>query len=181
MENSSTVEKVRTFTRATTYVRPMLGYPVAFFGKCYYNCHISIEPNMIHIVFSKPLEELYSEYHGILDTLRNDPQYIDEQDYPNYKILNFTVPTDTEEDFEMFLDSKFSKMTHSYKEHILSLYAQYKDAYRVLSRALYPKAKDREDLRKKLGVDIDVLDDKAEVISAINLRKEVLDIDEYKN
>jgi len=171
---------VKTFSRATTYIRPMLGYPVAFFGKKFYDCHISIEVPAIHLVFEKPLEEVHGEYYGIFDTLRNDPNYTSEENTGNYLILNFSVPIDLESDFNAFLDSKYSKMSDSYKEHILSLYAMYKPAYKRLSKVLCPSKDDRIDLENKLEIEKGILPEDAEILSLLDLRKEVLNIENYK-
>ena len=73
-------QSIKMFSKATTFVRPMLGYPVAFFGKKFNNCHISMDPELIHVVLNEPLEDTHSEYFGILDTLRNDPNYISEDE-----------------------------------------------------------------------------------------------------
>jgi hypothetical protein len=162
------------FTKATTFILPMLNNTRMFYGDRIYNCYVSVNPERIYIVFKEPFSSLDFEY--TFAALRAHEEYSREETHGDYLIMEFFIPPLYLDDFYTFLDSKYSKFTDFYKEEILASHISWDRAYENVSRILFPTKKEREQLEKNLNLDWSLPKD-AEIYSAINLRKEIFDKD----
>jgi hypothetical protein len=176
MVNSKNKEGL-VLTKSTTFIRPMLGYDVLFFGDTQCNCYINLndEKETFVLVFEKNKLRLY-EY--IPEELSKHPLLKNKYDFPKYLIFEFYVPDNYINDFYLYIDGKYSKMSDDYKEEILALHMSNPNIYKKLEIILYPSEKDIKRLAEFLDVE---LPKDAEVFDKIDLHQELFDINKFKD
>ncbi len=157
------------FTKASTFVRCWIGFSNEFYNGFFYNCYISIEPEKtIHIILKKPIEN-NKEFSDIMDSLRSNRHYREENESGALLIIDFNIPEDKEEDFDNFILGKYSKFSETTKELIIMSHADIRNI-KSLASILYPTQKHRDELSKKLDFD---LPSDAEIHSKPDMVKEI--------
>lgn len=164
-------------TKSTTFIRPMLGYDVLFYGDTHCNCYLNLNGvnEGFNLVFNKERLKLY-DY--IIKEFSKHPLLRNTYDLKDYMIFEFDIPDQYIEDFYLFIDGKYSKMSDDYKEEILALHMSNPKIYEKLEVILYPSKKDIKKLAEFLDVE---LPKDAEVFDKIDLKKELFDLDNFKN
>jgi len=174
-------ERKPIFNKSTTFVRSMLGYSPLFFGYMYYNTYISVNPERMYIVFSKPSkntidkdkDKYEKQYPYIFETLKKHSCFLEDISTDTFTIFIFSIPENYSNDFYLFLEGAYSKMSTLYKEELLALHSPIPNAYEKVKGILYPAPHHKEYLAKKLGVDIDMI---KEIFSKIEYSEEVFDV-----
>lgn len=174
-------ERKPIFNKSTTFVRSMLGYSPLFFGNMYYNTYITANPDKMFVTFLKlgkdagenDVDRYTKQYPYIFKTLREHFDYVKEESTDKFDIFIFNIPSNYREDFYLFLEGAYSKMSIFYKEELLALHSPIPDAYEKIKGILYPAVHHKEYLAKKLDVDIDMI---KEIFSRIDYSEEMYDI-----
>jgi hypothetical protein len=164
-------------TKSTVFIRCMLGYNPTFYGQCFSDTYITIEPNMIVLVFNKANTQRELDISTkVYDILKENSNFIEYSDTSFYDIFKFKVPDKYKADFELYIDGKYSKMSNEYKTALLNLYTQFSEIRTDLYHILYPTERERRLLERRLAVR---LPEDAEIFSSIEFREEIYDEDNF--
>lgn len=174
---------IARMTKSSLFVLPMLRQyiPVIggnrrnfFFDTYFVNAFVAIPGNdrCIALLYRFSGKKEFIEFEGFLNSL---PVFISQFD-PNKEMVMyvFEVPYGREDDYDHFLEGRYSHMSPAYKGEILEFHGFNRDGR--LAEILYksPKA------RARLEYEIDaVLDDDAEVMSIIDMKEETFDPEVY--
>ncbi len=168
----SLMKMTSSYNKATTFVRPLLGYPNAIYTNNYKNCFIEKngEDYKIHLVFNK-VDTLSANQQETFKLLDEHILFESKEELANNIIYTFRTDDNIKYDIDKFLEGKYSKMSDSGKQMII--FCQY-DLQNVvaLSAILWPNDEDRKELSERLGA---TMKDDAEVFSAPNLSDELFD------
>lgn len=172
--------------KSTIFIRSMLGFSPLFYGNAYYyNTYVSVNPDRMYIVFHKlskdadedEINRYMKQYPYIFNTLREHPCFVEQIGTELYDIFVFDIPNKFKEDFILFLEGKYSKMSPHYKEELLALHSPMIGAFNRIKAILYPQKHHRAYLEKKLDV---VLPSDAEIFDRIEFSEEMFDINKFK-
>lgn len=166
-------------TKSTVFIRCMLGYNPSFYGQCFHDTFITIDPNTIVLVFNKANTQKELDISlKIYDILKNNKNYISSTETDFYDILKFNVPEKYVDDFNHFINGKYSKMSEGYKTSLLNLYTQFSDIRTDLYHILYPTDKERKKYIED-RFDVKVSPD-AEILSIIDFAEELYWEEDFK-
>lgn len=166
-------------TKSTVFIRCMLGYNPSFYGQCFHDTYITIEPNSIVLVFNKPNSAKELEISSkIYDILKNNKNFIEFFETDFYDIIKFEVPEKYKQDFETYIQGSYSKLSEGYKTALLGLYTQFSEIRTDLYHILYPTDRERK-LYIEDKFDVKASPD-AEILSIIDLEEEIYDEDKFK-
>tara|TARA_R110000868_G_scaffold79778_5_gene226872 strand:+ start:2715 stop:3308 length:594 start_codon:yes stop_codon:yes gene_type:complete len=164
---------VNKVTKSNIFVRSMLGYAFDFYGENFHNCYIGgdTQKDVLYLTFKKPISD-QTKFNKILETLSIDEYYIGYKTSEDWCIVKMYVPMHYLNDFNKFVNGKYSQMSEDFKENLLSILLRYDKTKTLFSRTkscLYPTKEARKHLSESLGV---VLDKDAEVASVPNMEVE---------
>lgn len=164
---------VNKITKSSIYVRSMLGYSFDFYGENYHNCYLGgdNQKDVLYLTFKKPIENP-TKFNKILETLSMDEYYIGYKASENWCIVKMYVPLNYLNDFNRFLEGKYSQMSSDFKENLLNILLRYdrtKTLYNQVKLCLYPTKEARKSLGEALGVE---LAKDAEIASIPNMEVE---------
>lgn len=173
-----TMTKMGTnYNKATTFVRPLIGFPNYVYRNNYINCYVEIEPAIkIFLVFKNlPDTELDEAQKQCFMALDEHPDLIEKTTNKKYIIYSFLTDPEREYDISCFLSGRYSKMSESAKTTIL--FSQYNpNNIPIISSILWPSKEDVENLSKELG---EKLEEGTEIFSKPELEKELYNEKEY--
>lgn len=140
------------------FILPMFKRSKEFYTGHFENVYLDNEQNVIYFVFKnkpeKKVVDFITSIEGFLDIERLNNKYI-------YKTI---VPYEFERDFDLYKKGKYSKLSKGLKLSILAMNPEYN---RDLNSILYPTAKDRDELGRRLDAVIpknseifDIIDEK---------------------
>lgn len=155
----------------------MLRYPLKFwYDTGFLNTYIDVSNETMHIVFNK--NSIYETNFNLLkETLSYNFYYIDFTETDNNYIIQLSIPAEFKDDFYLFLDGSYSKMSEEYKQTLLGLFYTYNKAvYHLLNKTFYPKKGDIEELENKLGTKLF----HKEVTSSPTLKLELFNIANFQ-
>lgn len=167
------------YTKSTHFIMPMVGYEIADFlsidEKVNYliNCYIDIEEQKIVIVLDDTND---SNIVTFLKFNNSNPHFINSINEEGEIVLFYDIPTKYKEDFDIFLTSKYSRLTEKYKKKLVDVYGRKTntDDYRPNQfDVIYPTPYKRKQLAEHLKVDASLID---ELTSKLNM-----DYETYKN
>lgn len=175
----TTTEKVRPLsTDSNIFVRSMLEYSPMFYGNTFFNTFISIEPEMMYLVFHRTTNPKFFEAQEIkFSILKTNSYYCGSDETENFLILMFYVPHKYLDDFYKVIDGKYSRTSDEYKNLILGLMQPYSSERTTLYKILYPQPDDIKALSDYLDVE---LPKDAEIKSRMNLKKEIFSYDNFE-
>ncbi len=181
IDNTEEIEKtskkdnfdVNKITKSSIFVRSMLGYSFGFYGEDYHNCYIGgdNQKDVMYLTFKKPLKNPI-KFQNILETLSSDQYYIGYKISDNWYIIKMFVPLEYINDFNKYLEGKYSKLSEDFKSNLLNILLRYDRTRTLYSRTkecLYPSKESRRNLSESLGV---TLDKDAEIASIPDLEVE---------
>lgn len=149
-------------TKATYLLIPMLGQPFNFYKECFVNLYVGEyedEPKLF-MVLDKSKDGFNANY-GVLLTSK---YYYSSRDYEDSKLLLiFNVPEEFVDDYNLFLEGKYSKFSYAYKKKVTECISSKGGA---LLKIISPTQADRKSLAESLEVE---LDPDAEIISKPDL------------
>jgi hypothetical protein len=178
-EKIGAVEKKHKLTKASFFIREMLGYSPSFYGVNFFNCYIDIDTRSMHIVFKKPIID--KNYHIVKEDLQRDPEFISYISNDIYEIFNLKVPKIYEADFLKFINGKYSEFSKGFKEHITGLHLHTnRITYKFINDIIFPSEEKRISLAKRLGVNVKDLPNN-EVFDVPNLEDETFNLNEFIN
>jgi hypothetical protein len=168
------------YTKSTHFIMPMIGYIADNFnsynGEYNYliNCHLDLINNKIIVIIDN------TDDYNILKLLQYNKSNIHYEgfksdDDENEIVLTYKIPEEHKEDFDIFLTSKYSKMSEQYKRKLVGLYGRVtntEDYKPTKFDILYPTTFKRQQWADRLGVDISIID---EVSPELNM-----DYEQYK-
>ena len=175
----------KDFTKSTFFIMPMIGYVWIDFDskECEYNylinCYLSENKDRIILILDHIPEDKGQELFLLKNELNSYLESTSVDDENNEIVLTYKIPEIYLNDFNIFLNSKYSKMSQKYKAKLIGIYGRetYKDDHRANQfDTLYPTRYKRKQLADYLGVDIKVIDNVGEVCSELNMDFEI-----YKN
>lgn len=174
-----TTEKVKPLsTDSNIFVRAMLEYSPMFYGNTYYNTFISIEPELMYLVFHKTENVKSRESQEIkFSILKTNIYYCGSDETENFFILMFYIPEKYMDDFYKVIDGKYSRTSDEYKNSLLGLMQPYSGERTTLYKILYPQPDDIKALSDYLDVK---LPKDAEIKSRMDLKKEVFKYENFE-
>lgn len=179
--NKKTVGNDIIYTKSTHFIMPMIGYTADNFINVtgdynhLINCHLDLENNRIAVIIDNTDDE---NIIRLLQYNKKSNEYYQgfkADDNENEIALFYDIPEHYKKDFDIFLTSKYSKMTESYKQQLVSLYGRIvnTDDYKPTKYdILYPRIEKRKQWADHLGVDLELID---EVSPSLNM-----DYEQYK-
>lgn len=167
----STVKMTSSYNKATTFVRPLLGYANSIYTNNYKNCYVEdSEDCKIYLVFHNT-EEPTEQQVQTFNLLNNHPLFLSREEHAGLIIYKFSVDSDMYYDISKFLRGQYSQISDGGKQ--LILFSQH-DTRNVdaLASILWPTESDRNALSEALG---ECVSESAEIFSAPNLKDELFD------
>lgn len=182
LEDNKTNEKEEykyNITDSSIFVRPMIGYNTDFYSSRYYNTYIDLDYT-IYIVLKnfggvnnkKSEENLISLKHNIYTHSYTENDL--------FTVFTLITPEEHLEDFDRFLDSKFSKFSKDYKTKLRKFYLPQKMVLPLINEIISAPMAKMKELANALGVDIEVIKEVGEVRNKINLRNEVFNPSDFE-
>jgi len=164
---------VNKITKSSIFVRSMLGYSFDFYSENFHNCYIGgdTQKDVLYLTFRKPILDP-TKFNKMLEALSTDEYYIGYKTSEEWCIVKMYVPMQYLNDFNKFINGKYSQMSEDFKENLLSILLRYDKTKTLFSRTkacLYPTKESRKSLGEALGVTIDK---DAEVASVPNMEVE---------
>lgn len=164
---------VNKITKSSIFVRSMLGYSFDFYSENFHNCYIGgdTQKDVLYLTFRKPILDP-TKFNKMLEALSTDEYYIGYKTSEDWCIVKMYVPMQYLNDFNKFINGKYSQMSEDFKENLLSILLRYDKTKTLFSRTkacLYPTKESRKSLGEALGVTIDK---DAEVASVPNMEVE---------
>ena len=159
---------------------PMLGFRHSDLGEGFINAYLSkIDDNyVIYFVF-------YSISEGLDATIKHNPYFLDSFSTDKLDYYVFDIPSEYENDFNLILEGKYSKIDNDLKTIILKntltpSYYRHKPTRQTtkIYGILYKTDVFRHYLEKKLNADIDPDN---ELWEMFDIDEETIDIDELEN
>ena len=170
------------FTKSTYFIMPMIGYVwndfISYAQDRIYliNCYISEDRSNIVLVF----DYLHNDESQLAFLSKNEinSYFINATiDVNNEElILTYKVPPQYKEDLDIFMTSKYSKMSMKYKQVLLSIYGREteKESYKPKPfDVLFPTSYKKKQLADYIGVDIEVINQVGEVSSRLDMEYEI--------
>lgn len=151
----------KTCTKALLLLLPMLGFAWSYWEqKGIVNCYIR------DIEHDSSNAGLYCLFESPQD-FSSHPNFIESYSpMESWFMYAFSIPNEFDDDYDKFLDSKYSTFSTAYKDHILKFYGHDRVASRYevpmnrkpdkpgLTQILFPKDSDREKyIRERTGCD----------------------------
>lgn len=169
------------YTKSTHFIMPMVGYELNDFiseqnGFNYLiNCYLDIENQQIVIILDNCNDRSIKE---LLQLNSKNPYFIkfEIEDEDSVLVLFYKIPDKFKEDFDIFLTSKYSKMSETYKKKLVNLYGRQSNTASYLPSqydVIYPTTFKRKQLAERYGVSVELI---GEVSSEIKMEYE-----KYKN
>lgn len=161
---------INTFT--STFLLPLIKITSSDFGKNFINAYIhNVDKPCIYVVCSYN-EEDDNLMRGIVRS-RINPNFIETEIKSDEIILKFTIPQESLNIFQLFIEGKYSQFPEKYKRYLCSIYGvavEKETRYASVYNVLYPQDYKRKQIADFLKVDKELI-------------KEVLDIPDmnYEN
>lgn len=150
----------RTSTFSTTCILPMLGKPWSWYGDTFKNAYIgdSNKPeydNHILLLFEYSINE---RFLNLEQTMRESRHYITDYDpNPETVIFVFSVPEDFQDDYTLFRQGKYSRLSPKLKSMILGDIT-FGVNYDILTRSAVRRKKMEEMLETTIDPSAELLD-----------------------
>ena len=107
--------------------------------------------------------------------LKKFPTFVNSFDPdPNHVVFIFSIPEKYIENFNLFKKGKYSELDDNFKLKILDFHNMGVES--ALAKILFKSSERRQELERKLGAE---LPEKSELLSIINLKTEILDLNYY--
>ncbi len=150
----SMISMTNDYTKATTFVRPLLGWANSFFTNSYINCYIELKPDhKIFLVFHKLEGRVDDATVECFQQMQQHPLFDGIKETQDKIVFEFHADPDMAYDMDQFARGKYSKMSDGAKQLILFGQASLSNVA-PLSRVLYPSAEDRKTLSEQLGEEL---------------------------
>jgi hypothetical protein len=159
------------------FIRPILGYNCNFYSNTCYNTHIDIDEYNIYVVYNNTkVPSIFKNKHEKnKEDLVNNPLYRHTFSNEIFDIFAFTL-TDSYQDFNRFLDSRFTLFSDAYKNQLRKFYMYDNEMLKIINDVVSPSKSKIKEMADKYGVEPS---DIIEVKSKIELGKEVFNKDLY--
>lgn len=168
-------------TKSVFFLLPLTLVPKTYFNnaRAIYalNSHKPELDHHVFILFEKDKIENYEMYR-----FQNFNTYHSTEDFGEFVLITFEIPSDYHKDHKRFLKGKYSKFSEKAKNAIGNhfLFRVKDDNGKVVDSALFkvlfPKNEDRESLATTLGVQ---LDENCEIFDSPNLELETFNINNF--
>ena len=179
--NEKSYKHIVDYTKSTHFIMPMVDYEIADFLSSdekvnhLINCYIDVEGQRIVIVLDNVNDNAIL---SILKFTETNPYFINSiiDDDDKEIVLFFNIPLKYKEDFDIFLTSKYSKMTENYKSKLVDVYGRQtntRDWKPNQFDVIYPTTYKRNHIAKHYDVDPSLI---GEFTSALNM-----DYESYKS
>jgi hypothetical protein len=163
-------------TKSTFFILPMLGRSMEWYGERLINCYIGDinRPEydnhiLLLMKFNGSIQSMQFE-----EALKEHRRFVTSYDpVSGYTVFVYSMPEECLEDYQKFIDGKFSKLSDPYKQLVKG---KRSNDHKVV-KALYPTEKDRDLLKQQLERIMEmavVLPEDAEILSIPNLEQEKL-------
>lgn len=173
-ENDIKVVENRKYSKATSFILPMIGHPLSYF-KALVHCYIAD--------FEQEDNDLNFNKIFILTLENNDQLIYNHYFLKNYRTKNngymyvFDVPVVFVENYQLFLDGKYSHFTTEYKDFLVSKITRKDVMTSVIYKVLYRTADARKQVEDRVGQKLPL---DAEVLSALNFAEETYGFSEIE-
>lgn len=168
------------YTKSTHFVMPMIGYELGDYisfnnTNHLINCHLDLKNNRIVIIIDNIKNTIIKNI--LLDNKFN-PYYLGSELDDNEKeiVLFYSIPDKWKNDLDIFLTSRYSKMSNEYKNKLVEIYGRQSNtkSYRANQfDVLYPTSYKKQQWADHYNVDINIIQ---ELSSKLDM-----DYENYKN
>ena len=163
-------------TKSSTFLMPMIGgdRSLYFWESLFVNCHLYLEDDVYHmaLVYRFSSDPLFVKFEQTIKQFESFVKILDPD--PHYVVFVLKVPKTQTTNFKKFMKGKYSKLSARYKDAIEDFhnFSPTGTIMQVLHK-LAPRKKLLESL-----LDCELTDD-AELLSIIDLEKEILNMENY--
>tara|TARA_R100001463_G_scaffold132216_1_gene192732 strand:+ start:1141 stop:1914 length:774 start_codon:yes stop_codon:yes gene_type:complete len=170
--------KIAERTKSSLFLLPMLGGSrrLFMFNKQLLNAFMGWGKytDCIVLLYRWSMDPLFAKFEQALKKFASFEHSFDPDPY--HVVFIFSIPDNHKLNFKHLKQSKYSKMNDIYKLKILDFHNM--DIDQVLGQILFRAKERRLDLEKKLAASID---EKSELLSALDMDKEILNLKDYLN
>lgn len=139
-------------TKSSFFITPMLGKSRidVRWGQYFVNTFVDESKKAIFVLYRFFHVEDYKQFEH---SLTKNPMFQKLIDYDEQHVaIQYKVPEDMENNFQMFCQGKYSQMSHNYKVHILNFHGLAQDT--LIGRVLFKSEERKKQLEMDLGVTI---------------------------
>jgi len=151
-------------TKCHTFILPMLGIDPRTLPSNYINTYI-YDTDCLILIFDYIKDDV--EFTEFLLRLDDNPSYTKYEDNNLEILLYFNVFNEFKDDYNKFLNGKYSKFSMKYKDILCKIYGRtsIKDSYKVtVYNAIYPQQFKREQIAERLCVKDIIVDEVLDVL-----------------
>ena len=163
-------------TKTSLFILPMIGgnRRLLFYDSLLINAYIKREKrtNYIVLLYRKSRKKVFKEFIQLIQNLKHFSSL--EEPNKHCYVVTFKVPSKYKQNFNMFLNGKYSKFDDEYKLNILDFHRY--DIDGRLGEILFKAPRRREQLERQLNAK---LPEDSELYSIIDRKKEELQLDKY--
>jgi len=152
-----------------TFVLPMCEINYRSFPSNFINAYLN-DNYQILVIFEKHSEN--RTFETFADYIKSNKNYKGSFEEEDEVILIFDIPNRNKENYDLFIDGKFSKFTKEFKSLLCNYYGTQseKNTYKVTEyNTIYPEKFKRQQIADRLGVSISDIE---EVMDKPDLNKE---------
>jgi hypothetical protein len=160
-------------TKTHKFILPMCDINPKVLPVNYINTFITNESNIIVLIFDITVDNL--GFNMFLDINKFNNCFVKVEEYLNESLVYFKIPDKHIEDYNKFIEGKYSLFSENYKEILLKLYTREvaaRDSYLVnMVDVLYPHEGKRKILAKEYNVNFNIFP--IEVLAKPNIEHEI--------
>lgn len=142
-----------------TFVLPMCEINYRSFPSNFINSYLNYEDQILVVFENQPNNRPFNLFMEYIQSNKNFKESIEEADEI---ILVFNIPERNKENYNLFLDGKYSKFTKEYKALLCSYYGMQseKNTYKVTEyNTINPEKFKRQQIADRLGVNISEIEE----------------------
>ena len=160
-------------TKSSNFILPMIGgnKKLLFWDRLFINCYIENNENIL-LVYRISLDPMFLKFQEALEKFKGLKEI--RFPHPEYIIFVFDIPSKHMQNFNHFINGKYSKFTNDYKLKILDFH--FLDMEGQTAQILFKAPERKKQLEDALGC---ILEDESELLSIMDPKKETFNIKTY--
>jgi|TARA_B110000908_G_scaffold28984_1_gene34066 hypothetical protein len=175
-KNTTYILSMADRTKSSTFLMPMIGgdRSLYFWESLFVNCHLYIEEDVYHmaLVYRYSSDPLFLKFEQTVRKFESFVKILDPD--PHYVVFILNVPKKQARNFQKFMKGKYSKLSARYKDAIEDFHNFSPTG--TIMQVVHKLAPRKKLLEGLLGC---TLEDDSELMSIINLEKEILNMEKY--
>ena len=174
---------IHMLTKSAIFIMPFLGYDRDYFkwNSVFCNCFIGTENegtygDRVYLLYRFSGQAWFAAFEQLIKSKHNCINAIDVDSA--HVLFEFSFPEEYEEDKELILEGKYSKISQKAKDRLISFHNSSRD--KPLYQILYKSPKRRKQMEQQLSVDTPVfIKEDAELFDKFEPEKEIY-LNKYK-